>query len=61
MATVITYWQIENKSSCLVQNTEHGTKDIELADTRGDQKVLQLPTLVNKMLKINCWVRISKY
>ena len=29
--------------------------------TRGDQKVLQLPTLVNKMVKINGWVTISKY
>jgi len=29
--------------------------------TRGDQKVLQLPTLVNKTVKINGSVRISKY
>ena len=29
--------------------------------TRGDQKVLQLPTLVNKMAKINGWMRISEY
>jgi len=32
-----------------------------LKSTREDQKVLQLPTLVNKMVKINGWVRISKY
>ena len=29
--------------------------------TKGNQKVLQLSTLVNKMVKVNGWLRISKY